>query len=122
MTKVKVNSNSSGLIINNGANEFLNTANYTNELIFDVDKDIYHNATGQSLTFTLGTGNKNGVGIFLRLNKPISVTFPTSFEADTGTIALDATKLNVFLLIFFTDWNGTGSDHVIYKNSTFNAL
>lgn len=95
---------------------------YSTVLTFDTDKDIYKDATGLSITFTLGTGNINGKGIFLRLNKPTAVTFPGTFEADSGSVALDSTKLNVYLLIFFTNWNGSGLDHVIYKNSTYTAL
>jgi hypothetical protein len=95
---------------------------YSTVLTFDTDKDIYHDATGASITFTLGTGNINGKGIFLRLNKPTAVTFPGTFEASSSSATLDATKLNVYLLIFFTNWNGSGLDHVVYTNQTFTAL
>lgn len=95
---------------------------YSTVLTFDTDKDIYQDATGSSITFTLGAGNINGKGIILRLNKPTAVTFPGTFEADAGSTALDATKLNVYFCLFFTNWNGSGLDHVIYKNSTFAAI
>jgi len=100
----------------------ISTGSYSTVLTFDDDYDIYHDATGASITFTLGSGNIDGKGIFLRLNKPTSVTFPGTFEADANSQAVDATKLNVFLLIFFSNWNGSGQDHVIYKNSLFNSL
>jgi len=94
---------------------------YSTTLNFNTDQDIYKDATGLSITFTLGTNNINGKGIILRLNKPNAVTFPGTFEADANSSALDATKLNVYFLVFFTNWNGSGLDHVIYKNSLFTA-
>ncbi len=101
----------------------LSTGTYSTELTFDTDKDIYQDLTGLSPTFTLAaSGNINGKGIFLRLNKPTAVTFPGTFEAASGSTALDATKLNVYLLIFFTNWNGSGLDHVVYRNETFTAI
>ncbi len=103
------------------AGKALPNGTYSTTLTFDTDKDIYKDATGLSITFTLGTGNINGKGIFLRLNKPTAVTFPGTFEADSGSATLDATKLNVYLLIFFTNWNGSGLDHVVYSNKTFIA-
>lgn len=95
---------------------------YSTVLDFSTDKDIYHDATGASITFTLASGGIAGKGIILRLNKPTAVTFPGTFEADQSSSAVDSTKLNVFTLVFFTNWNGSGLDHVIYKNSLFASL
>lgn len=116
-------SDSSEITVNitDSSNNELATGTYSTTLTFDQDQDIYHDATGTSLTFTLGTTNINGKGIILRLNKPTAVTFPGTFEADANSSALDATKLNVYFLVFFTNWNGSGLDHVIYKNSLFTA-
>lgn len=101
----------------------LDEGTYSTELTFDTDKDIYQDLTGLSPTFTLAaSGNINGKGIFLRLNKPTAVTFPANFEASSNSTALDSTKLNVYLLIFFTNWNGSGTDRVIYTNQTFTAI
>lgn len=99
----------------------LSNGTYSTTLNFNTDQDIYKDATGLSITFTLGTNNVNGKGIILRLNKPTAVTFPGTFEADANSQALDATKMNVYFLVFFTNWNGSGLDHVIYKNSLFTA-
>lgn len=100
----------------------LSSGTYSTTLAFNQDKDIYHDATGASITFTLGTGNVNGVGIFLRLNKPTAVTFPANFEASSGSTSLDSTKLNCYSLIYFSNWNGSGTARVIYSNSTFTSL
>lgn len=99
----------------------LDNGTYSTELTFNVDKDIYQDVT--SPTFTLATsGNVNGVGIILRLNTPTSVTFPGNFEASANSAAVDPTKLNVFMLVFFTNWDGAGTDKVIYTNSLFTAI
>ena len=96
---------------------------YSTTLLFDHDKDIYMDVTGTSPVFTLaGSGNINGVGIILRLNKPTGITFPGSFEADPSSAILDSTKLNVYFILYFSNWNGSGTSHVIYKNSLFTAL
>lgn len=99
----------------------LKSGTYSTVLTFDTDQDIYHDATGESITFTLAASGVNGVGIILRLNKPTAVTFPGTFEADANSATLDATKLNVYTLVFFTNWNGSGLDHVIYSNHLFTA-
>ncbi len=103
------------------AGKALKSGTYSTTLTFDTDKDIYHDATGESITFTLGLNGVNGVGIILRLNKPTAVSFPGTFEADANSVTLDATKLNVYTLVFFTNWNGSGLDHVIYSNHLFTA-
>jgi len=101
----------------------LKTGTYSTELTFDTDKDIYQDLTGLSPTFTLAaSGNINGKGIFLRLNKPTAVTFPVdgTFEELTGD-AFDATKQNVYFLMFFSNWNGAGLDHVVWIRKTCTA-
>lgn len=99
----------------------LKIGTYSTELTFDTDKEIYQDVT--TPVFTLAaTGNINGVGIILRLNTPTSVTFPVNFEAGANSAALDNTKLNVYTLIYFSNWNGTGTPRVIYNNSLFTAI
>lgn len=101
----------------------LATGTYSTVLTFATqDQEIYKDATGLSPVFTLGSGNINGVGIILRLNKPTAVTFPANFEAASGSETLDATKLNVYMLVYFSNWNGTGTARVIYTNSLFTAI
>lgn len=96
---------------------------YATELGFSTDQDIYKDATGLSITFTLAaSGNVNGVGIILRLNKPTAVTFPGNFEAHPSSAELDATKLNVYTLVYFSSWNGSGTPRVIYTNSLYTAI
>lgn len=99
----------------------LKTGTYGLELTFDTDKEIYQDVT--TPTFTLAaTGNINGVGIILRLNTPTSVTFPANFEAHPNSATLDATKLNYYVLLYHSNWNGTGTERVIYTNSLFTAV
>jgi hypothetical protein len=104
------------------AGKALKSGTYSTALNFNTDQDIYKDATGLSITFTLGTDNINGKGIFLRLNKPTAVTFPVNFVADSSSSTLDSTKMNVYLLVFFTNWDGSGTDKVIYKNSLFTSV
>ncbi len=105
-----------------GTSQGLTIGSYSTVLSFDQDKDIYHDATGLSPVFTFGTGNVNGMGIILRLNKPTAVTFPGNFEADANSATLDATKMNVYTLIYFANWNGSGTARVIYSNHLFTAV
>lgn len=100
----------------------LQVTDYSTVLTFDTDHDIYKDATGLSPTFTLGSGNVNGVGIILRLNKPTAVTFPGNFEAHASSASLDATKLNVYTLVYFSNWNGSGTARVIYMNALYTAI
>jgi hypothetical protein len=96
---------------------------YSTTLTFDTDQDIYKDATGLSPSFTLASsGNVNGVGIIVRLNKPTAVTFPANFEADANSATLDATKMNVYTLIYFANWNGSGTARVIYSNHLFTSV
>lgn len=95
---------------------------YDTELNFNEDQYIYKDATGLSPTFTLGSNNANGIGIILSLNKPTAVTFPADFEADANSATLDATKLNVYTLVYFSSWDGAGTAHVIYSNSLYTAI
>lgn len=94
---------------------------YSTELTFDTDKEIYQDVS--TPTFTLSsTGNINGVGIMLRLNTPTSVSFPVNFEAHPNSATLDNTKLNVYTLIYFSNWDGAGNSRVIYNNTLFTAI
>lgn len=99
----------------------LKEGTYSTELTFDEDKDIYQDVS--TPIFTLAeSGHINGKGIFLRLNTPTSVTFPAEFEESSTSETLDPTKLNVYLLMFFSNWDGAGSDKVIYTNRLFTAI
>src|SRR5688572_12605210 len=83
----------------------LKIGTYSTVLTFDTDQDIYQDVT--SPVFTLAaSGNINGMGIILRLNTPTSVTFPGNFEAAPDSATLDPTKLNVYTLVYFSNWNG----------------
>lgn len=98
----------------------LKIGTYSTVLTFDTDQDIYQDVT--SPVFTLGSGNINGVGIILRLNTPTAVTFPSNFEAAPNSATLDPTKLNVYALVYFSNWNGSGTERVIYMNTLFTAV
>lgn len=103
------------------ASKALKSGDYSTELTFDTDKEIYQDVT--TPVFTLAsTGNVNGVGIILRLNTPTSVNFPVNFEAHPNSATLDATKLNVYTLIYFSNWDGNNTPRVIYNNNLFSAI
>lgn len=104
------------------ASKALKSGTYATTLNFSTDQDIFKDATGLSITFTLGSTNVNGVGIILRLNKPTAVTFPANFEATSASATLDATKMNVYTMVYFSNWNGTGTARVVYQNNTFTAV
>lgn len=112
----KVKDNLDALFLANGV--------YSTVLTFDGDKDIYKDATGLSITFTLDStvAPVNGAGIILRLNKPTAVTFPANFEASPSSAPLDATKLNVYSLVYFANWNGAGVARVVYSNTVYTGL
>lgn len=121
--QISVGDNTVSLSVNISGSIVLDTGTYSTELRFDSDKEIYQDVTGTSPTFTLAaSGNLNGTAILLRLNKPTAVNFPVNFEASSGSVAVDATKLNVFALIYFSNWNGSGAARVIYSNQTFTAI
>lgn len=99
----------------------LKSGAYSTELTFNTDKEIYQDVS--TPVFTLSdTGNINGIGIILRLNTPTSVTFPVNFEAHPNSATLDPTKLNVYVLLYFSNWNGSGTPRVIYTNNLFTAI
>lgn len=101
----------------------LSIGTYSTALTFNQDEDIYHDATGTSPVFTLSSsGNVNGREKYLRLNKPTGFSFSSSFEATPGSSSVDATKLNVIVLTYFSNWNGSGQAHVVYSNTLLTAL
>jgi hypothetical protein len=109
------------ITVDDSVNAPLVNAAYSTALTFDFDKAIYQDVT--TPTFTLASsGNINGVGIILKLNTPTSVTFPASFTAHPNSATLDATKLNVYSLVYFSDWDGAGTAKVVYTNSLFTAI
>ncbi len=99
----------------------LKEGTYSTELTFDEDKDIYQDVSTPSFTLA-SSGNINGMGIILRLNTPTSVAFSSDFEAHQSSAAVDPTKLNMFTLVFFSNWDGSGSDKVIYMNHLLTAI
>lgn len=103
---------------------FLAAGIYSTALAFTGDRDIYKDATGLSITFTLDAAVTplNGSCILLRLNKPTAVTFPANFEASPSSVPLDSTKLNVYSLVYFSSWDGAGTGRVIYTNTLFTGL
>lgn len=107
-----------------GTGQWISIGTHSTSLTFDSDKDIYLDATGQTLTYTLAaSGHNNGVGIILRLNKPTAVNaFPASFEELAGSDAFDATKMNIYFLVYYSHWNGTANPHVTWIRKIVTAL
>jgi hypothetical protein len=89
-------------------------------LTFDYDKDLA-TVSGGMRTFTLATsGNLNGVGIVARINDPVAVNFPASFEAVSGGDSISTTDMNIIVFRYFDNYDGAGNDKVLYlvKNQT----
>lgn len=109
------------ITVSDTVNAPLVNATYSTVLTFDYDKAIYQDVT--TPTFTLASsGNINGVGILLKLNTPTSVNWPVNFTEHPSSETLDATKLNVYALVYYSDWDGAGNAKVVYKNSLFTAI
>lgn len=96
---------------------------YTTAFTFDEDHQIAVTLTGLSPTITLDPTNAvDGVTIMFRAKTPTAITFQgINVEADPGSSAVDATKMNVFILTYFKNWDGAGTPKVIYTNKLFTA-
>ena len=116
---VSVTINDGGLSV-----DALSQESYSTTFTFNNDKEIFADLTGLSPTITLSSTNAvNGIGIIFRANKPTAITFAgVASEASTSSATLDATKMNVYSLIYFSNWNNSGTPRVIYSNSLFTAV
>ncbi len=95
--------------------------NLVSELKFDHDSDAF--TDGGSHSFTLAARrNCNLVGKFIRINTPVAVNFSADFVEHPDSSAMDNTKLNVYLLVYFENWDGAGTKKVVYKNTLFDAV
>lgn len=93
---------------------------FVTELTFDRDKDL-STVSGGTRTFTLAaSGNLNGVGIVAKINEPVAVNFPASFEAVNGSDSISTTDMNIIVMRYFEDYDGAGTAKVLYtiKNQT----
>lgn len=91
------------------------------ELKFDHDSDAFQN--GGTLSFTLASrGNVNGVGKIIRVNQPTAISFSSDFVADANSAAIDTTKLNMILFVYFENWDGADTKKVVYCNKVFDAI
>lgn len=121
---ISLGANNVALSINLSDNPELAKVSYSTTFTFDADKEIYQDLTGSSPTITLSsTGARNGTVIIFRANKPTAIMFSgVVSEASSSSATLDATKLNVYSLIYFSNWNNTGTPRVIYTNSLFASV
>lgn len=93
---------------------------FSTALTFDYDKDL-STVSGGTRTFTLAaSGHLNGVGIVARVNDPVAVNFPASFELVSGSDTVSTTDMNIIVFRYFSDYDGAGNDKVLYsiKNQT----
>lgn len=87
---------------------------FATELTFDYDKDLA-TVTGGTRTFTLAaSGHLNGVGIVARINAPVAVNFPVGSEAVEGSSSITTTGMNIIVFRYFENYNGSGTDKVLY--------
>lgn len=95
---------------------------FNTELKFDHDSDAFQQGGTHAFTLSSRGRNLNGVGKFIRLNEPVAVSFSADFVEHPDSSALDATKLNVYLFVYFQDWDNAGTPKVVYKNTLFDAV
>lgn len=88
---------------------------FTTSLLFDADDETFQ--TGGTHSFTLqASGNINGVGKMVKLNNPVSASFSSDFILMEGSNAtVSATKLNIIVMLFQDNYDGVGTNKVIYK-------
>jgi len=95
---------------------------YNPVILFSEDKELSM-VTGGTHVIGLSQGvNLNGNSVILKFNTPVGITFGSQFEATSDSAAVDPTKLNVVFCTYFSNWNGSGSDKVLYKNNLFTAV
>lgn len=95
---------------------------FAEELTFDVDKDLA-TVSGGTRTFTVAaSGNYNGVGIVARISAPVAINFPAGSEAIQGSSSISTTGMNIILFRYFANYNGSGTDKVLYLNKVQAAL
>ena len=92
-----------------------------NELKFDHDSDAFYESGSHSFTLA-ARRNCNLVGKIIRLNTPVAVDFSADFIEHPDSAALDITKLNLYIMVYHENWNGTGTKKVVYRNALFDAV
>ncbi len=99
------------------------TRGYSTTFKFDEDHQVVATLTGLSPTITLDPTNAvDGTVIMFRAKTPTAITFSgINAEADPSSTAVDPTKMNVFILMYYKDWDGVGTPKVIYSNKLFTA-
>lgn len=99
------------------AKKALKAGSYSTTLTFATDQDIYKDATGLSPSFALGaSGNVNGKVIILRLDSPTAVTFDSNFIPSIDSSPFSSTELNICTLVYYADYDGQGTQRVVYQN------
>lgn len=100
----------------------LNLVESTTELTFDADKEM-QTIDGGTTTFTLAaSGHRNGVCIVARINEPVAVNFPATFERDEDGDEISTTHMNDILMIYRENWDGQGNDKVLYSIKNWTAI
>lgn len=93
---------------------------FSTTLTFDDNKELA-TVSGGSRAFTLaGSGNINGIGIMAKINNPVAVTFGAEFELGDGSSTIGTSNMNIIVFHYFADYDGNGTEKVIYfiKNQT----
>lgn len=116
MSKQTINNGESGSSVRSKLNAnftdlYPEVVDYDTELTFDHDKKMYHDATGESITFTIAaSGNVDQVGYVIILDNPTAVSVTGATALDTST-AVDASKRNILTVVYF-------AEGVVYNNVT----
>lgn len=91
-------------------------------LKFDHDSDGFVQGGTHAFTLDERCHNKNGVGKILRINEPVALSWSGDFIEHPDSEAMDATKLNFITVVYFENWDNTGTAKAIYKNTLFDAV
>ncbi len=95
---------------------------FSTVLRFDADSDTFQDGGTHAFTLEARNNNVNGVGKIIRINEPTAISFSADFIEHPESAAMDATKLNMYLVVYFENWNGTGTPKAVYKNTLFDAV
>lgn len=98
------------------AKKALKAGSYSAALSFASNEDVYKDATGLSLSFTLGAGNINGCFKILRIDSPTSVAFDSNFLPSADSSPFSSTQINLCILTYYADYDGIGTERVVYQN------
>lgn len=109
------------VVVGGGGGAGLTNVDFNPVLTFTANKQMFQSAV--SVTFSLGSATHiNGAINIVRIDQPTSVTFPAGWIKEEVSQGIELTKLNFITFQYFSNWNGTGTEAVIYSIKVFPSL